>query len=185
MTRPFLWYYKFSACDLDYDLSWLCRFCSFCGTSKAEHHLVIALSVCPLCCPVIWSCFWLSSQLNLHDYAYFYQTWHRCYTTREEWYARRGIISGLTVYIEMTFHSWDIYPFKFWPLTHFSSSHCDVHEGRLIESNITLREGLGNPIRVSKICSKSWTRGWDSRVPPSMWRFIIFLILVQKCAKYV
>ena len=66
----------------------------------------------------------------------------------------------------------------------------------LIESNTTLREGRGNPIRVSKICnprrglpsrgcSKSWTWGWDSRVPPSMWCLIIFLILVQKCAKYV
>ena len=66
---------------------------------------------------------------------------------------------------------------------------------RLIESNTTLREGRENPIRVSKICnprrglpsrrcSKSWTRGWDSRVPPSMWCLIIFLILVQKCAKY-
>ena len=68
--------------------------------------------------------------------------------------------------------------------------------GGLIESNTTLREGLGNPIRVSKICNprrslpsrgcrKSWTRGWDSRVLPSMWCLIIFLILVQKCAKYV
>ena len=62
----------------------------------------------------------------------------------------------------------------------------------LIESNTTLREGRGNPIRVSKICnprrglpsrrcSKSWTRGWDSRVPPSMWCSIIFLILDQNC----
>ena len=67
------------------------------------------------------------------------------------------------------------------------------HEG-LIESNTTLREGPGNPIRVSKICnprrglpsrgcSKSWTRGWDSRVPPSMWCLIIFLNLVQKMCK--
>ena len=59
---------------------------------------------------------------------------------------------------------------------------------RLIESNTTLREGRGNPFRVSKICNprrglpslgccKSWTRGWDSRAPPSMWWLIIFLIL--------
>ena len=50
----------------------------------------------------------------------------------------------------------------------------------IIESNTTLREGRGNPIQVSKICNprrglpsrgccKSWTRGWDSQVPPSMW----------------
>ena len=71
-----------------------------------------------------------------------------------------------------------------------------VSRVRIIESNTTLREGRGNPIRVSKIfnprrglpsrgCSKSWTREWDSRAPPSMWCLIIFLILVQKCAKYV
>ena len=43
---------------------------------------------------------------------------------------------------------------------------------RIIESNTTLMEGRGNPLRVSKIynqrrglpsrgCCKSWTRGWD------------------------
>ena len=60
---------------------------------------------------------------------------------------------------------------------------------RLIESNTILREGLGNPILVSKICNihdsaslvvdcNFWTIGWDSQVPPSMWWLIIFLILV-------
>ena len=59
---------------------------------------------------------------------------------------------------------------------------------RLIESKTTLREGGGNPILVSKICNprrglpsrgccKSWTRGWDSWVPHSMWWLIIFLFL--------
>ena len=68
---------------------------------------------------------------------------------------------------------------------------------RLIESNTTLREGRGNPILVSKVCNpgrglpsrgccKSWTRGWDSRVSPSMWWLIIFSFLpksVQNMSK--
>ena len=67
---------------------------------------------------------------------------------------------------------------------------------RLIESYTTLREGWGNPIRVSKIfntrrglpsraCCKSWKWGWDSRVPPSIWYLLIFLNFAYKCAKYV
>ena len=56
----------------------------------------------------------------------------------------------------------------------------------LIESTTTLWKGQGNPIRVSMICNpwrglpsrgcyKSWTRGWDSLVPSTMWWLIIFL----------
>ena len=57
---------------------------------------------------------------------------------------------------------------------------------RLIESITTLWKGQGNPIRVSMICNprrglpsrgccKSWTRGWDSLVPSTVWWLIIFL----------
>ena len=57
---------------------------------------------------------------------------------------------------------------------------------RLIESITTLWKGDENPIRVSIICNprrglpsrgcgKSWTRGWDSFVPSTMWWLIIFL----------
>ena len=64
----------------------------------------------------------------------------------------------------------------------------DLSRGWIIECNTTLREGWGNPIRVSKICNphrglpshgciKSWTRWWDFLIPPSMWWLIIFLIL--------
>ena len=53
---------------------------------------------------------------------------------------------------------------------------CWGKEGRLIESITTLWKGQGNPIRVSMIgCCKSWTRGWDSLVPSTMWWLIIFL----------
>ena len=69
------------------------------------------------------------------------------------------------------------------PLFGFSGAPVSI-----IESITSLRERLGNPIRVSKICNprrcllsrgccKSWTRGWDSRVPPATWSLIIFLLL--------
>ena len=68
-------------------------------------------------------------------------------------------------------------------LDHPASS---IHDQRLIESITTLWKGQGNPIRVSMICNprrglptrgccKSWTRGWDSNVPSTMWWLIIFL----------
>ena len=61
-----------------------------------------------------------------------------------------------------------------------------VANSRIIESITTLWKGQGNPIRVSMICNpqrglpscgccKSWTRGWDSLVPATMWWLIIFL----------
>ena len=62
----------------------------------------------------------------------------------------------------------------------------DMTRSGIIESITTLWRGHGNPIRVSMICNprrglpsrgccKSWTRGWDSLVPYTVWWLIIFL----------
>ena len=71
------------------------------------------------------------------------------------------------------------------PMVH-QKLHNKLLTESLIESITTLWKGQGNPIRVSMICNprrglssrgycKSWTRGWDSLVPSTMWWLIIFL----------
>ena len=78
----------------------------------------------------------------------------------------------LTLLERENFSNWD------WGLSNFPVV-------RLMESNTTLTEGQGNPIRVSKICNlqqdlpsggccKSWSRGWDS-LPCGDWLFFSFL----------